>query len=209
MEIIYRFLVALVRQLLDKRRETTICELVDDLKNNIACDFLEEDDDRMRINGLILTAIGWLTMSMPYPKLHPNDESKYEGRDVFINRQDLGDSCDQPLSILFRKFKLFASMIDPPPVYTESGQTHNSQYFLTSTICFYKLRKVANIEIIWTEQLPLHLEFDRRRRTLTLFAFPSVSWPNFRILYMLTRVVCTDSLSWEVKHNSCQVSSLR
>jgi hypothetical protein len=180
-ETVYGFLAALAKYLSTYKREYSICEIGDQIVNltyQNKINLLEGAGSRTNLNKLILVALGWLTMSMPHPIMHANLGSRYEGRGVFINQQDLDDSYDQPLSILLRNFNLFESMLDPPPVYNENGQTHTSQYFLISTICFHTLRKVAKIEIVWTEQLPLHLEFDRKRRTLTLFAFPSVSGLN-------------------------------
>jgi len=185
METVYQFLAALAQYLSTYKRGYSLCDIGDHVVNfnyRKNFDFLEEDGSRTNLNRLILVALGWLTMSMPHPILHPSDGSKYEGRGIFINQQDVEDSYDQPLSMLLRRFTLFTSILDPPPVYKEYGNTHTSQYFMTSTICFHTLREVANIKIVWTEQLPLHLEFDRRQRTLSLFAFPSVSWstlPDF------------------------------
>jgi hypothetical protein len=173
-EAVYQFLCALARHLLIYKRNITLFNIVDDLRN-YSCNLFNENVDQIDIYELVVMAIGWLTMSMPHPISQPNDGSNYEGRGLFVNRQGLEDSCDQPLSRLLGKFKLFESMLDPPPLYKVNGQKHTSQYFMISTICFHTLREVEKIEIHWTEQLPLHLEFDRRRRTLTLFAFPSVS----------------------------------
>ena len=182
LEIVYRFLGTLAQGFLTYRRGYALCDIMDRLLNNkcVNVQTLDDDDGRSIANGLILIAIGWLTMSMPHPILLPSDCQKSINREVFIDPQDLTESSDHPLSSLLRKFKIFESRLDPPPLYQAYGKTHTSQYFMISTICYHTLREVARIEIIWTEQLPLHLTFDKKRRTLTLFAFPSVSWPAGR-----------------------------
>jgi hypothetical protein len=175
-EPVYLFLSALARQLMTYKRRLALCDIVDNLINE-NYDLMREGEDRMNLYELVLVAIGWLSLSMPHPSLHSNVGSKYEGRGVFVDREFLGGAHDQPVSMLLGKFTLFESMLDPPPLYRAYGQTHTSQYFMITTINFHTLREVTKIEINWTEQLPLHLKFDRTRRTLTLFAFPSVGRP--------------------------------
>jgi hypothetical protein len=147
-----------------------IFNIEDDLRN-YNCNLFNENVDQMDIYELIFTAIGWLTMSMPHPISQSSDGSNCEGREAFINLQYLEDTCDQLLSRTLGKFGLSESLLGTPPLYKAYSHMHMSQYFMISTICFHKLREVAKIGINWTEQLPMHLEFDKRRRVLTLFPF--------------------------------------
>jgi len=119
---------------------------------------------------VVMLAIGWLTMCTPRKlSFSENLVSSFDGE------HDLRDLRNRDISQSLLKFDLFRSAIDPPPpLYSGYGHDLSTENFLATTIRFKSLEAIGCVNLKWTDQIPLHLQFNLETRTLTLFAFPSV-----------------------------------
>lgn len=76
---------------------------------------------------------------------------------------------------LLRRFGGMKGPIPRPDLIDIDNTAHSpSNITLQCTnLCYYTLTRLAKVEIIWVNDVCLHLEFDRRQKTLKLFRCPS------------------------------------
>jgi hypothetical protein len=88
------------------------------------------------------------------------------------------ENYDQPLFQLLKRFggilpQCRRYSVTPQELSNALSERHDDQIEI-SLVCFHTMDVVAGIKIQWVDCLSLHLEFDRRSKTLKVFRFPSV-----------------------------------
>jgi len=89
--------------------------------------------------------------------------------------QDFTD-IDLPLYRLLERFgKLIPNAPAMRPERTSGPlpDMNTIDWIDVSLVCFHTLHKIADIKIEWVDVLALHLDFDSRKRTLSIFRYPS------------------------------------
>jgi hypothetical protein len=169
LEVIYSFLSNLAKLLIEARGRT-FEDIVSELKNR---EIILASSNSYVQYQVVLVGIGWLTMATPKVL-----QSSYVQGPTSVDRQEILGFRDQRISQILRKFELFESALDPPPLYDTSGHAPAKQVMVAATLYFSSLQKTGRIKVEWTDQVPRHLQFDPVKRVLTLFALPSVSIPS-------------------------------
>lgn len=83
-----------------------------------------------------------------------------------VNQCSLSQGAES-ISSLLRSFSGAQGCI---PRHTPSASVDSIS---APNVCFYTLTKLAEIEIVWVDEMCSHLEFDWRRKKLKVFRFPS------------------------------------
>ena len=79
-----------------------------------------------------------------------------------------------PLDIMLGHFGCLIPMPRIHPLHPQwlSGN-QQSEVIMVQSICFNTLQQISGLNIEWVSSLTLHLELDRKRKTLKLFQYPS------------------------------------
>lgn len=83
--------------------------------------------------------------------------------------QDLDEYKDHSLYFLLGRF---GKLIPDPPL-RQQPEVRPSEWIVVPFVCYQTLRAVCHVEIEYVDALGMHLEFDRSRRVLKIFRFPS------------------------------------
>jgi hypothetical protein len=204
---VYNFLSVVAKMLLEDRRNGLAMIDVVDEADNLQLFKDQRDVERAIPNQLVFAAVGWLSKSAesflrlvmsnaqflvamlydPEPIPRPGQlkirnvmgsinrpRARTRPCRTFIHYVREGfDGFDQPLFIYLRKFGHLVPEIG-------AGLSEGPELIDVSYICYYMLDAVADIKIEWVNSLSLHLEFDKIRRILRLFRFPSFCMLMYR-----------------------------
>lgn len=91
-------------------------------------------------------------------------------RDISSSQQDI-KNCSDPLHSLLAQF---GDLIPRIEVDAEDAPSMDQDYINIAYINFYTLKHVAKLEIEWVNTMNLHLQLDKRKRTLRLYRFPAL-----------------------------------
>lgn len=177
-----------------EKDDLALIEVVDKLYNGKILE--EADPDRSQASQLIFAALGWITLLYcpePYPEdnllqivkpssQHSHPRNSYRPprnrSKTFTHYQQSVENMDFPLDSLLRGF---GEIIPEPSKAIYSGcsspllfHSRSNTELEVPLLCFQTLNRTAGIKIELVDCLALHLEFDRRRKILKIFRFPSL-----------------------------------
>lgn len=167
----------------DQKDGISISELCDSVMTQYNVDPDSEEISKEIIHSgeqAIFAAIGWLSMLYKPAKATARSFNlNLEPKQASLKPLHMRDVAKRPVAGFLRGLGNILPSPDPKcggfgggaiPGASNDGR---SQQIYTSTLNYYSLRTIGNINIKWVDTLSAHLEFHTFSRTLMLFRFPS------------------------------------
>lgn len=92
------------------------------------------------------------------------------------DHQDFNNN-DHPLYTMLGRF---GTLIPEASSRIADSFAPSSDWITVPFVCYHTLRKVCRIQVVWVDNIAMHLEFDSAGKMLKVFRFPSFARLHFR-----------------------------